>query len=161
MSGSLETALLKANVYPVKGREVFWLIVKGQLEHVITDSILCSVPFSQSYISGLAVWQGLAVPVISLEKYFNFKMVHKERTRKRLLVKTALQNTERTAARLLIDIPHDIRMRTVGEGCVPAKIPAEVMKARGLVGVYEWDKDKLLLIPDLTRIAMGGLEAAS
>ena len=159
MSETFETALLKADVYPVKGREVFWLIVKGQLEHIVTDMIVSKIPFSQRYLMGVTAWQGLVIPVVNLEKYFNFKTVKKQPVQKRVLVKTAAQNTENTAARLFIDIPHDIRMRSIDGDCSPAKISAEDMKARGLIGVYEWEDDKLLLVPDLTRIATGGIGA--
>ena len=161
MSETFETALLKADVYPVKGREVYWLIVKGQLEHVVTDLSICRIPFANKYIHGIAAWQGLVIPVVSLEKFFNFKTIKDPSIQKRVLVKTAFQNTEKTAARMFIDIPYDIRMRSIGADCSPAKISAEDMRARGLVGVYEWEEDKLLLVPDLTRIATGGLAAVS
>ena len=122
MPGTLDTALLKADVYPVKGREVFWLIVRGQLEHIVSDIAVSRVPLAQKYISGVSIWQGLAVPVINLERYFNFKAVQGKSSGKRLLVKTAVQNTENVAARLFIDIPHDIRMRSIGTDCVHARI---------------------------------------
>ena len=155
MAGAFETALLKANVYPVKGREVFWLIAKGQLEHIVTEISLTKVPFAQNYLAGITVWQGLVVPVISLERFYRFKVRKPTPISKRVLVKTALQNTGQTAARLLVDIPYDLKIRSIESDCTPAAISPENLEAKGLVGVYEWEDDKLLLVPDLTRIAAG------
>ncbi|PIE64904.1 MAG: hypothetical protein CSA26_06110 [Desulfobacterales bacterium] len=154
---AFETALLKADVHPIEGREVFWLVVKSQLEHIVSEIAINRVPGSQSYISGISAWQGLVVPVINLEKYYHLKTVHQLVSRKKLLVRTAVQDRKNVAARLFIDIPHDIRMKSVSKKDCAASpgLLAETAGVEDLAGIFEWEKDKLLLIPDLNRIAAG------
>lgn len=154
MSGNAEVAIFKANITPIRNREVHWLISKSQLEHVVKEIAINPIPFSQKYIHGIAAWQGLVLPVVRLESFFNFRESTANTSGMKLVVKTAVQGEDGLAARLMLDAPFNIKVRSVrAEDCTPAGISARELETRGLKGVFEWEQDKLLLIPDLDRIA--------
>ena len=156
MSGNSEVVVFRANIVPIKNKDVYWLISKSQLEHVVRETRINPLPFSQKYISGIAAWQGLVLPVVSLESFFNFRKDQPIASDKKLVVKTAVQGEDGLAARLMLDAPIDIKVRSVNaDDCAPAGISTKEMETRGLKGVFEWEQDKLLLIPDLDRIARG------
>ncbi|THB76855.1 MAG: hypothetical protein D6B25_08570 [Desulfobulbaceae bacterium] len=156
MTDQIETALFKANVLPVRGRQIFWLISKTQLEHVVTDAEVVQSPSGHPHVQGIAHWQGLSIPVIDLEKFYNFKLLKDVVPQKRALVKTLVEQNSDTVQRFLVNIPYDIRLVVLSEECKPARVTQEELDKRGLLGVYEWEKDKLLLVPDLSRIARFG-----
>ena len=156
MSEKLEVVVFKSNIEPIRAREVYWLITKNQLEHVAQEIEINPIPFAQKYIFGLTAWQGLVLPVISLESFFKFKPHHKITSSRKVVVKTAVQGDDGLAARLMLDVPFDVKVRSLeSEECSPAGISQKELEARGLRGVYEWEQDKLLLVPDLDRIARG------
>lgn len=156
MSGNSDVAIFKANTKPIRNKEVHWLISKSQLEHVVKEIAINPIPFSQKYIYGIAAWQGLVLPVVRLESFFNFRRSQPDTSNMKLVVKTAVQGENGLAARLMLEAPFDIKVRSVNaEDCTPAGISAKELEIRGLKGVFEWEQDKLLLIPDLDRIARG------
>lgn len=162
MSNTREIVLIKAAVQPIRRREVFWILSKSQIEHVVQDLPIVPVPFSPRYLRGVAAWQGLVLPVVSLERYFGFKSVQGSTAVKRhAIVKSTTSATPTTITRLLIDVAYDLRIRPSITDCVPIRIANEELAARGLQGVYEWGADSLLLLPDLMVVASGGATVGS
>lgn len=161
MSDKRKIAIFKANISPFRGREAFWLISKNQMEHIVTEINIRSIPFAERHLEGVAAWQGLVVPVVNLEKFFNIKAAKKIKTEKRMLVRTSVQGGKGTAARLLINLPYGIKVKPLEDDFKPASIPVSEIEALGLKGAYEWGKDKLFLVPDLDKIAAGGVKKQS
>lgn len=155
MTEQHDIVLVKADVQPIRKREVFWALSRGQVEHIVQDLALCPVPFAQRHLAGLAAWQGLALPVISLERYFGFRPVRGGEVKRRLVVKTTTVDAPQLISRLLVDVAYDVRIRPLAADCAPVRI-TEQLAARGLKGAYEWEREALLLVPDVRMIASGG-----
>ena len=156
MAENSEVVVFRANIEPIKAREVYWLISKSQLEHVAQDIEINPMPFSPKYIFGIAAWQGLVLPVVSLESFFNFRQYQTSTLSRKIVAKTAVQGDDGLAARLMLDAPFEVKVKSLqSDDCTPAGISQKELDARGLRGVYEWEQDKLLLIPDLDKIAKG------
>ncbi len=161
MSNTREIVLIKAAIQPIRRREVFWILSKSQIEHVVQDLPIVPVPFSPRYLRGVAAWQGLVLPVVSLERYFGFKSVQGSTVKRHAIVKTTTSATPTTITRLLIDVAYDLRIRPSITDCVPIRVANEELAARGLQGVYEWGADSLLLLPDVMVVASGGAAVGS
>jgi chemotaxis signal transduction protein len=149
--------LVKADVGPIRKREVFWALSTSQVEHIVQDLTICPVPFARNYLSGLGAWQGLGLPVVSLERYFGLRPVRGTEVKRRIVAKTTTAEEPQLISRLLIDVAYDVRIRPMVPDCVPVQIANGQLAARGLKGAYEWEKDALLLLPDLQMIASGGM----
>lgn len=155
MTEKHDIILVKADVLPIRKREVFWTLSRSQVEHIVQDLALCPVPFAQKHLAGLVAWQGLALPVVSLERYFGFRPARGGEVKRRVVVKTTTTGEPQVISRLLVDVAYDVRIRPVAADCTPVKINDQ-LAGRGLKGAYEWEQDALLLVPDLKMIASGG-----
>jgi len=154
MEEKQDIIFVKADVQPIRKREVFWALSRSQVEHIVQDLALCPVPFAPVYLAGLAAWQGLALPAVSLERYFGFRPARGGEVKRRIVVKTTTNGEPPLVSRLLVDVAYDVKIRSMSDACVPVRI-AEQLAARGLKGAYEWEQDALLLVPDLRLIASG------
>ncbi len=160
MTDTDDIVLVKANVRPIRNRTVFWLLSRNQVEHIIQDRPVCPVPLADSHIRGISAWQGLVLPVISLERYFRFAADRDLEIKRRVVVKTTTIEQPKTVTRLLVDVAFDVRIRPLPTECEPVRMAAEQLAARGLLGVFEWADESLLLLPDLTKIASATRTAA-
>ncbi|MBE0585774.1 MAG: chemotaxis protein CheW, partial [Desulfofustis sp.] len=100
MTEKHDIVLVKADVGPIRKREVFWALSTSQVEHIVQDLTICPVPFARKWLSGLGAWQGLALPVVSLEHYFGFKPVQGTEVKRRIVVKTTTAEEPRLISRI-------------------------------------------------------------
>lgn len=155
MNKTREVILIKADVKKIRKRDVFWVLSRTQIEHVVQDIDVCPVPFAPPYIRGVAAWQNMVLPVLSLERFFGFSPVGAGTVKRRIVVKTVADSEPRTVKRLLIDNVHEVRVRPLTGPCMPVRMSGDQSVVRGLGGAFEWDVDKLLLLPELSLMASG------
>jgi len=60
--------LIPARVPEISGRAVSFLFTLGQIEDIIREEPVWTVPFAPSFVKGLTLWRNLPVPVICLEE---------------------------------------------------------------------------------------------
>lgn len=60
--------LIPARTPRISGRSVSFLFTLGQIEDIIPEKPLWTVPFAPSFVKGLTLWRDLPVPVICLEE---------------------------------------------------------------------------------------------
>lgn len=155
-SGNQRVLVYPAKTPKVSGKQVYFLFALGQIEDIIRELKVFPLPFSPSYILGLAQWRDQVLPVISLEKCLklpqgNFisdtndkigiKKDHALRPVRLILIRSDNRNI-----RGLLSVDSAIRLIPRPDSC-PALSPGSWLSQKKLVkGVYEWDEGFLLVV---------------
>ena len=138
----------------VSKRQIYFLFSQQQMEDILMDTSVRPVPFSASYIEGVAAWRNQVLPVISLEACLGLEFQNSKKIQ-RLMVVRALKNetAPRDFYRIMIRMVPPIRMLTLPIECSPVSegwIPEKFFT----MGVYEWE-DKFLVVVDMKNILNG------
>lgn len=138
--------IFQAQTPKVSDRHVYFLFSLRQMEDILMDAVIQPVPFSPSHLAGVAEWQDLVVPVISLEQCLGLDTIRPRQIRRLLVVRTTKEGAAQTPAqRSMLKAVPPIRMVTLPIECIP--VPAEWIPEKRLVrGVYEWQKGYLVVV---------------
>jgi len=137
--------IFPAQTPQVLDRPVYFLFSLVQMEDVIMDAAVHPVPFSPSYIEGVAEWRDHVVPVLSLEECLGLKFEKSKKARRLMVVRVAKNElTKVENQRSMLRVVPPIRMVTLPIECTPASV--EWIPERNLVrGIYEWEKGFLVV----------------
>ena len=138
----------------VSNKQIYFLFSQHQVEDILMDTSVQSVPFCPGHIEGLAEWHNQALPVISLEACLGLEFLNSPKIQ-RLLVVRALKNetAPRDFYRVMIRMVPPIQMLTLPIECSPVSekwIPEKFFS----MGVYEWE-DKFLVVANMKNILNG------
>ena len=138
----------------VWNRQIYFLFSQHQMEDILMDTSVRPVPFSPSYIEGLAEWRNQFLPVISLEACLGMHSLKSSKIQ-RLMVIRALKNeaAPMDIYRVMLRIVPPIRMLTLPIECSPVSdewIPENFYSK----GVYEWG-DGILVVAHMKNIVSG------
>lgn len=138
----------------VANRQIYFLFSQHQMEDILMDTSVRSVPFSSSYIEGLAEWRNQVLPVISLEACLGLESLNSPKIQ-RLMVVRALKNEAAPMGiyRIMLRMVPPIRMLTLPIECSPVSagwIPEKFFTK----AVYEW-ADGFLVVADMKNILDG------
>ncbi len=139
---------------PLKsGRQINFLFSVTQVEDVIKDVDIRSVPFSPPWVDGITRWRGQVVPVISLEKCLGLKVVNPELAERKLMIRAPGNGTGMAEKRGIIKTVATIRMMAPPDA-IPVTQTDWLPGKHLLRGIYEWNLTYLLVV-DLERILTG------
>jgi len=146
--------ILSAQTPRVSNRQVHFLFSQHQMEDILMDTAPRPVPFSPSYVEGVAEWRNQVLPVISLEACLGMESLNSHKIQ-RLMVVRALTNEAAPMGiyRIMLRIVPPIRMLTLPIECSPVSnrwIPENFFTK----GVYEWE-DGFLVAPHMKNILDG------
>jgi chemotaxis signal transduction protein len=118
------------------------------------DTSVRSVPFSPSFIEGVAEWRHQVLPVLSLETCLGMEDLNSEKIQ-RLMVVRAIKNeaAPMEVYRVILRVVPPIRMMTLPIECAPVSdewIPNNYFAKF----VYEW-KDGFLVVAHMKHIFDG------
>ena len=138
----------------VSNRQIYFLFSQHQMEDILMDTSVQSVPLSPSYIEGVAEWRDQVLPVISLEACLGMESLSCPKIQ-RLMVVRALKNEAAPMGiyRIMLRIVPPIRMLTLPIECSPVSdgwIPENFFTR----GVYEWE-DGFLVVAQMNNILDG------
>jgi len=138
----------------VSNRQIYFLFSQHQMEDILMDTSVQSVPLSPSYIEGVAEWRNQVLPVISLEACLGMESLNSPKIQ-RLMVVRALKNEAAPMGiyRIMLRIVPPVRMLTLPIECSPVSngwIPENFFTK----GVYEWE-DGFLVVAHLKNILDG------
>ncbi len=131
----------------VPSRQVFFLFSVTQVEDIINEVTVHSVPFSPPYIEGIAEWRNFVVPVISLEGCLGFKTQDagsETRTNTRLIMVRTRENTE--GDRSILRAVQPIRMLSLPFECTPVSYAGWFPDENMVRAVYEWERGYLVVV---------------
>ena len=146
--------IFSAQTPRVSNRRIYFLFSQHQMEDILMDTAVQSVPLSPSYIEGVAEWHNQVLPVISLEACLGMTSLNSSKTQ-RLMVVRAIKDdaAPKCIYRIMLRIVPPIRMLTLPVECSPVRdgwIPEKFFTK----GVYEWE-DGFLVVPDMKKILEG------
>ena len=131
--------IFSAQTPRVSNRQIYFLFSQHQMEDILMDTSVRPVPFSPSYVEGVAEWRNHVLPVISLEACLGMKSLNSRKIQ-RLMVVRALKDEAAPMGvyRIILRIVPPIRMLTLPIECSPVSngwIPEKFFAK----GVYEWE----------------------
>jgi len=131
--------IFSAQTPRVSNRQIYFLFSQHQMEDILMDTSARPVPFSPSYVEGVAEWRNQVLPVISLEACLGMESLNSPKIQ-RLMVVRALKNEAAPMGiyRIMLRIVPPIRMLTLPIECSPVSnrwIPEKFFTK----GVYEWE----------------------
>jgi chemotaxis signal transduction protein len=146
--------ILSAQTPRVSNRQVYFLFSQHQMEDILMDTSARPVPFSPSYVEGVAEWRNQVLPIISIEACLGMESLNSHKIQ-RLMVVRALTNEAAPMGiyRIIFRIVPPIRMLTLPIECSPVSnrwIPERFFTK----GVYEWE-DGFLVAPHMKNILDG------
>ena len=147
--------IFSAQTPRVSNRQVYFLFSQNQMEDILMDISVQPVPFSSSYIEGMAEWRDQVLPVISLEACLGMESLNSSKVQRLMVVRTSKNDsTSMEMYRIMLRVVPPIRMLTLPIECSPVSnrwIP-EKSFARA---VYEWE-DGFLVVAHMANILCGG-----
>lgn len=146
--------IFSAQTPRVSNRQIYFLFSQHQLEDILMDTSVRSVPFSPTYFEGVAEWCNQILPVISLEACLGMESLNSQKIQ-RLMVVRAKKNKGAPMGiyRIMLRIVPPIRMLTLPIECSPVSdgwIPENFFSR----GVYEWE-DGFLVVAHMKNIIDG------
>jgi hypothetical protein len=145
MKKQLEIATIKANTTTFLGGELFWILSRNQLEFLFKEiEISSSPPFAAK-----ARYQGVMLPVISLEKHYGLKEIDQDSSLKYLVVRSV--NEKKELEKVIVQTPRTLKIQTL-EGFSSLQAPALPRNSENVLGMYSFEPGKLGIVPDFTGI---------
>jgi chemotaxis signal transduction protein len=138
----------------VSNRQIYFLFSQHQMEDILMDTSVQSVPLSPSYVEGVAEWRNQVLPVISLEACLGMEPLNSPKIQ-RLMVVRALKDEAAPMGiyRIMLRIVPPIQMLTLPIECSP--VSAEWIPEKFFTkGVYEWE-DGFLVVAHMKNILDG------
>lgn len=154
------TAKQRVLIFPaqtpkVSGKQVYFLFSLVQMEDVIMDAAVHPVPFSPSYIEGVAEWRDHVVPVLSLEGCLGLKSEKSQKARRLMVVRATKKNNSKIEShRSMLRVVPPIRMAALPIECTPVSF-GWVPEKNLVRGIYEWEKG-FLVVAHTQKILLGG-----
>ena len=150
-SSSQRVLIYPAQVSRISGRQIYFLFSIRQVEDILMDAPVLRVPFSPSYVDGVAEWRNCIVPVVYLETFWGPKH-STSRKNQRLMVVRALQSNGPSsgADRVMLRITPPVRMLTLPIECTPV-FCSSISDIIYTKGVYDWENG-ILVVADIERI---------
>lgn len=137
----------------ISDRQVFFLISSFQVDEIIDNVPVSSVPFSGQETEGIADWRDRIMPVIRLEHFLG---IQPEGRGMRMLVVRAQDNRQIQTEGLkgIIRVGTGIRNVSMPIPCAPVK-PEDWFSSTDMVkGAFDWE-NSLLVVPDVRKILNG------
>jgi hypothetical protein len=145
MKKQLEIATIKANTTTFLGGELFWILSRNQLEFLFKEIEISSSPS----FAAKAEYQGVMLPVISLEKHYGLKEIDQDSSLKYLVVRSV--NEKKELEKNIVQTPRTLKIQTL-EGFSSLQAPALPQNSENVLGMYSFEAGKIGIVPDFTRI---------
>ncbi|MDM8523354.1 chemotaxis protein CheW [Desulfococcaceae bacterium HSG8] len=153
--------------------QIYFLFSIRQVEEIINEVSVQSVPFSPSYIEGVTLWRNHVVPVISLEELLGmetmpdksgFRLLSTRLITVRILppfspvenppLPVSAENPQHLSyaekrkkeGRIMLRVAPTIRMVSLPIPCTPVSSVGWIPKRDLVRGVYEWEEGYLVVV---------------
>ncbi len=161
-AGERKVLIFPAMTPAVRNNQIYFLFSMKQVEDIIQEINICTVPFAPSFTEGLGWWREQAIPVISLEACLGLEKTSHKNPRF-MLIRSATQLEvglesgqpvgSRRVMRSIIKAHHNIRLATLPIKCAPVATPW-IPHREFVRGAYKWDQG-LLVVADINTILNG------
>jgi len=149
MNKILELAVIKADSSLKSGEKLYWLLSRSQVEFVLYDLELTPAEKGQF----TAHYRDTILPVVQLEEYYGLPHRKKEENIKNKYVVAGAVDREEALVRIILQTCHHVQLLKLSENMPPSFALALPKRGEDVLGVYSLAEDKVLILPDLVRIA--------
>lgn len=146
---------LKGLIFPAMipdetaGRQkVYFFFSIQQIGDIIREVNLYPVPFTPSYLEGVAEWQNEVIPVLSIEKVLGFRGLKNTTSNRFLMVRTG------NGQQGLLRVGAGLRILALPIPCTPVSSADWISRIDLIRGIYKW-KEGFLVIVNLDSILKG------
>ena len=84
-SAEKRVLIFPARVPKVSNKHIYFLFSLRQMEDILADGEVRSVPFSPEHLEGVAEWRGHVLPVVSMETCLGFECLNAPEIQRRWL----------------------------------------------------------------------------
>ncbi|WP_457577630.1 hypothetical protein [Desulfomarina sp.] len=149
MKEILELAVIRADCSTKMGENVFWLLSRSQIEFVLSDLELDAAENGQ--FAGR--YRDMVLPVVRLEEYFGLLDRKVRRKNKKKYVVAGAVNRKEELVRIILQTRHHVQMLKLSKN-MPSSFSFPLpRREKDVLGIYSLAEDKILILPDLVRIA--------
>ncbi|BCL62405.1 hypothetical protein DGMP_30980 [Desulfomarina profundi] len=149
MKEILELAVIRADCSLKTGEKLFWLLSRSQIEFVLNDLEL--IPAENGQFT--AHYRDTILPVVQLEEYYGLPGRKKEEKIKNKYVVAGAVDREEALVRIILQTCHHVQLLKLSENMPPSFSLPLPKRGEDILGVYSLAEDKILILPDLVRIA--------
>lgn len=128
------------------GGRVFFLFSLTQIEDILKEITVVDVPFSPSYVEGIARWRNQVVPVLSLEGSLGLSSNGTSGSGERLVMVRSSVSFEGRRRRSLLRVMSAIRILTLPIACAPLSSVGWIPNSYLVRGVYKWEEGYLVVV---------------
>jgi purine-binding chemotaxis protein CheW len=148
--------IFPAQTPKVSGKQVHFLFSVLQVLDVVRELAVTEVPFSPSYIEGIAEWRERVLPVISLEECLGLTPSDTRQAQRFMVVRMRKgDNADDTALQGVIKVVSAIRMVSLPIPCTPSS-NGRLPRGELVRGIYEWDEG-VLVVANMENILSGAM----
>lgn len=137
----------------VDGKFLFFLFTARQVEEVLADISMSSLPFAPAFLSGVCNWRGHLAPVIDLEQRFGFTREDKTSKGRYLVVRMGTtEGTDRgEMLRCVVRVTNQIHTLDASASSVPVSAEQVGVDPSLVLGAFKENED-FFIAPDLIAI---------
>ncbi len=155
-TNKIASSVQRVLIYPaqipnISGRQIYFLFSLRQVEDILMDAPVLQVPFSPSYVDGIAEWRNCIVPVVYLETFWGPQHSTSKNNQRLMVVRTLqLNGTSSGPDHIMLRMTPPVRMLTLPIECTPISC-SSISDKIYTKGVYDWDKG-ILVVADIEKI---------
>ena len=150
-SSGQRVLIYPAGAATVSGRPVCFLFSLRQVEDILMDASVLQVPFSPSYVEGVAEWRNCIMPVVSLEAFWTPHPLTAREGQRLMVVRVPHKNqSSASPQRMMLRITPPVRMLTLPIESHPVS-PNGIIGKLQTKGIYAWE-NRVLVVADLEKI---------
>ena len=149
MKTDLEVAIVRVCCNSDDKQELYWIVSRSQLEFVVKE--LDQVDASSATVR--ANYQGEALPVVSLEKYFGYAAYSENESSKYMVLRSV--DKQKRVRKLIVeseDSPKFFKLIRSFAALDSCSVPEN---SKHILGAYSLGKGKIGMVPDIVGILDG------
>jgi len=146
MRTDLEVAIVRARCSSSDKEELYWIVSRSQLEFVVKE--LEQVDASKATV--MANYQGEALPVISLERYFGFVAYNASESSRYMVLRSV--DKKKQVRKLIVQSGDSPKFFKLTRSFAALDTFSAPENSEHILGVYSLGKGKVGIVPDVAGI---------
>lgn len=150
-----QVLIFPASTPDASGKSIFFLFSVLQVEEILKETRIHSVPFCPNFAEGISEWRERVLPVISLEARLGLETAAIPEPQRLIVVRTSKDvDTQSAESKGILILSSAVRKMKLPIPCVPYQSNGLFTDNTLLKGVYEWEEG-LLIVVDMEKILSG------
>lgn len=132
----------------VENKRIFYLFSVRQVAEVLNCVGVHPVPHAPNYAEGVTQWRGRVLPVLSLEHFLGITVSGDQKHLRSIVVRSIAKDSGDMFHEVytVFKVGAAIQQIELPMNCEPVSVPDWITNATVLSGVYQWERQLLLVI---------------